>query len=71
MKIKSYTYYAIICILPLTVTKFIFTNNILEVQSGLKKEFYLHHLNKYYKIFNTEDYVTDNQRKIDILHYDL
>ncbi|MGB5847096.1 MAG: M1 family metallopeptidase [Ignavibacteriaceae bacterium] len=71
MKIKSYTYYAIIFILPLTVTALIFTNNISEVQSGLKKEFYLHHLNKYYKIFNTEDYVTDNQRKIDILHYDL
>ena len=71
MKIKSYVHYAIIFILPLTVTALIFANNILEVQSGWKKEFYLNHLNNYYKIFNTEDYVTENQRKIDILHYNL
>jgi aminopeptidase N len=71
MKTNGYIYFAIICILPLTVTALIFTNNIVEVQSGWKKNFYLHHLNNYYKIFNTEDYVTDNQRKIDILHYDL
>ena len=69
--IISYVHYAINFILPLTVTALIFANNILEVQSGWKKEFYLHHLNNYYKIFNTEDYVTENQRKIDILHYDL
>ena len=55
MKIISYLHYAIIFILPLTVTALIFANNILEVQSGWKKEFYLNHLNNYYKIFNTEE----------------
>jgi aminopeptidase N len=71
MKIKKYMYYTIIFIIPLTVSAFIFTNNIVEVQSGWKKEFYLNHLKNYYKILNTEDHVTENQRKIDILHYDL
>jgi len=64
-------YYTIIFIIPLTVSAFIFTNKIVEVQSGWMKEFYLNHFKYYYKIFNTEEYVTENQRKIDILHYDL
>ena len=71
MKIKSSLYYAIIFILPFTVTAFIVINNNDIVQSGWKKEFYLYHLNNYYKNFITKDYITENQRKIDILHYDL
>ncbi len=71
MKIKSWLYHAIIFILPLTVAAIFVNNNIVEVQSGWKKDFYLHHLKNYYKIFNTENYITENQRKIDILHYDL
>ncbi len=71
MKIKSSLYCFIIFILPLTVATLLVNNNIVEVQSGWKKEFYLQHINNYHKIFNTEDYITENQRKIDILHYDL
>jgi len=71
MKIKSSLYYAIIFILPFTVTAFIVINNNDIVQSGWKKEFYLYHLNNYSKNLNTEDYITENQKKIDILHYDL
>jgi aminopeptidase N len=71
MKIKYYIFFPIIFILPVTITAFIFTDNIVEVQTGWKKQFYLHHLNSYYNIFNTEDYITDIQKKNDILHYDL
>ena len=71
MKIKSSLYYVIIFILPFSVTAFFVNNNIVEVQSGWKKDFYSHHINNYHIIFNTEDYITENQRKIDILHYDL
>ena len=71
MKIKYYIFFASIFILPVTITAFIFTDNIVEVQTGWKKQLYLHHLNSYYNIFNTEDYITDIQKKIDILHYDL
>ena len=71
MKIKSYIYYAIFFIISLTFSAFIYTNSIVEIKSGWKKQFYLHHLNNYYNIFNTENYVTESQRKIDILHYDL
>ena len=71
MKIKSLLYYVIIFILPFTIAALLVNNNIVEVQSGWKKEFYFHHINNYNKIINTEDYITENQRKIDILHYDL
>lgn len=71
MRIKNSLYYTIIFILPFTVTALIVSNNNDIVHSGWKKQFYLRHLNNYYKIFNTEDYRTENEGKIDILHYDL
>ncbi len=71
MKIKNLLYYAIIFILPLTVAALFVNNNSVEVQFGWKEDFYLHHLKNHYKIFNSEDYITENQQKIDVLHYDL
>ena len=71
MRIKNSLYYTIIFILPFTITALIVINNNDIVHSGWKKQFYLRHLNDYYKIFNTEDYRTENEGKIDILHYDL
>jgi aminopeptidase N len=71
MKIKRYLYFATILILPLTFTALIIKSNIVEVKSEWKREFYLHHLNNQQNIFNSEDYITENQKKIDILHYDL
>ncbi len=71
MNIKSSLYYIIIFILPFTVAALFINTNFVEVQSGWKKDFYLHHINNYNIIFNTENFITENQRKIDILHYDL
>jgi aminopeptidase N len=71
MKLKNYLYYIFILIIPLTVYAFIFTNKFADVQSELKKAFYLNHFENYNNIFITEDYITENQRMIDILHYDL
>ena len=45
-------------------------NNVTDI-SDLKAKVYSDHIKNYDRIFSNDDYITANQRMVDILHYDL
>jgi aminopeptidase N len=69
-KIKSFVVSFIILLLFSGGSWLVYKQSSIELQN-MKIAFYEQHLKNFKSFFDQEKYITDNQRQVDILHYDL
>ena len=71
MNKSSPLFIAVLIVIPIFLVAFVEFDELDELQSNIKKEYYKKHLNNSSRIFDIENEISPSQKKVDILHYDL